>query len=384
MKFQILRTDVNYLKNYLKDKVKVDKIVVDFLAEKSNIIPILVEDVPTPVALILKQEMLSIGSDAAISGTAISKRKENESLILLGASHNYKKLRIKLEQQPFGLKKLGEEISDAVQNYERSYRIHTKIMGILNITPDSFYDGGVYNSKEKIKKDIRKFEKYSDIIDVGAESSRPGSDPVSIDDERNRLSDFFENFKIRIPISLDTYKFETFQKYSNRVSYLNDISAFSDERFYDYLPETDHKIIIMHMLGEPKTMQDDPHYDDVIDEISSFFDGKIEKMVKSGIDLDRIIIDPGIGFGKRYSDNIRILREIDGFKRFGTKILVGHSNKRYLRNILNNDYEDLREFGTMGISAYLILRHIDIIRVHNVRETWAVREACNAVACHSD
>ncbi len=372
MKIEILKTDIPYIKDYLKNVVKVDRIVEWYMAKKGDIIPILIKDIPTHVSLILKQEMLSIGSDAAISSSSIMERKKRENVLLLGAPHIYRKLLIKLKQQPFGLKELSEKIVDSIKNFEKFYTAKTKIMGILNLTPDSFYDGGKYINKNILKKRIDELGKYANIIDVGGESSRPGSEKISVEEEIKRLTPFFEIYKGKLPISLDTYKFEVFEKFHKKVQFLNDITALSDERMIELLKDTDHKIIIMHMKGKPKTMQKNPYYNDVIMDLLQFFEKKLNKLVKMGIDTQRIIIDPGIGFGKRYEDNIRILREIDAFKMFGTEILIGHSNKSFFKKIYGKKYEDFRELGTLGISAYLIGKKINYIRVHDVKAHYAI------------
>ncbi|MCD6580037.1 dihydropteroate synthase [bacterium] len=379
MKIQILKTDITHIKDELKDIIKVDDIVMWYMAKKSDIVPILIKDVPTHVSLILKQEMLSIGSDAAISSNSIMKRKAKENILLLGAPHIYRKLAIKLKQQSFGLKELSEKILTSVKNYEKFYEVKTKIMGILNLTPDSFYDGGQYMTKEPLKQRISELEKYSSVIDIGGESSRPGSDTISVEEEIKRLKPFFKSYNGKLPISLDTYKYEVFKKFQKKVKFLNDITALSDERMLPLLKDTKHKIIIMHMKGSPKTMQRAPYYKDVINELLEFFEKKINYIIKNGINAKRIIIDPGIGFGKRYKDNLRILREIEALKMFGVNILIGHSNKSLFKDIYKNEYGALRGFGTLGISTYLIEKKINYIRVHDVKAHRALLKTLQAI-----
>ncbi len=380
MKYQILKAGLEDIRHLLRDRIKVDEEVVDYMSLKAVAFPIWVKCVPTPIALILKQEMLSIGADAAIPSTSVSKRNECEDILLLGSLHHYKKLNNKLKWQVMGLSDLGEQILSSSEHFAAAYYRKTDIMGVLNLTPDSFYDGGESTSVEKMKEKVLEIEKSADIIDIGAESSRPGSAPVSAQDQIARLTPFFEIKKrFEIPVSLDTRDHEVFRHFKDRIDILNDISGVSDPATAELLGETEHDVVIMHMKGTPEDMQDKPEYDDVIDEILNYFEQKLLFFEKLNVRASRIILDPGIGFGKKYEDNIRILKQIDAFKQFGSRIMIGHSNKSFMKDIYKEKYEEKRELGTLGIAAYLFMKKIDIIRVHDTFSVRSIFQALNAL-----
>ncbi len=376
MKFRVLSGQPGFFEELLARKINVDGVVSAYLASKTQTVPVYLTEVPTHVCLILKQEMLSLGADAAIPASAIMERKENDCALLLGNPTQYSKLAAKLADQPFGLKKLGIEIEKAVKNCLAPSE-GTKIMGILNITPDSFYDGGKSFDKTTVAARVAELEMHSDIIDVGAESSRPGSDPVPAKEEIARLELFFGNIRTEKKISLDTSKFEVFENFLDKVDIINDISGLADHRFIELLSTTAHDMVLMHMKGTPKTMQDNPVYEDVVSEIMDFFESRLEALAKKNIPESRVILDPGIGFGKRFEDNIAILKQIDSFRGFGARVLVGHSNKSFLKNVLGKDYNGMRIDATLGLSAYLALKKVDILRVHEADRTVAALRALN-------
>ena len=245
-----------------------------------------------------------------------------------------------------------------------------KIMGILNITSDSFYDGtdeiSLENNESRLNKIIS-----SDIIDVGCESSRPGSSPVPLDVEISRLSTFIplvKKYSDKI-FSIDTYKYEVAKiALENGFSVINDITAGSyDNKIYELASSSDSEIVLMHMQGTPKTMQDNPSYGNIIDDLLSFFENKVELALKSGIKEDKIIIDPGIGFGKTLNDNDLIVKNIGRLKEIGFRLLVGISRKSFLQ--FDNDDPKDRLPASLGVTALLADKGVDIVRVHDVSET---------------
>ncbi len=247
------------------------------------------------------------------------------------------------------------------------------IMGILNVTPDSFYDGGRYEQLElALERAQRMIEEGADIIDVGGESTRPGAEPVPLETELGRVVPVIREIRKRFPnviISVDTYKSAVAEEALRAgADIVNDISGLGfDPRMAEVVADFNAYVVIMHIKGTPKNMQVNPVYDDVIGEIMEFFRRRIEIAVEKGVSRDRIILDPGIGFGKKLHHNLRILNEIDRFKEeFGLPLLVGASRKSMIGMVLGIKSPEDRLEGTLAISAYCATKSVDIIRVHDV------------------
>jgi len=244
-------------------------------------------------------------------------------------------------------------------------------MGILNLTPDSFYDGNPNFNSNVLKEKLQSF-KYADIIDVGAESTRPFSDSVTIDEEINRLSMFMDiKDSINTKLSIDSYKPQVI-KYAldNGFDIINDISGGGKDNANIMLAsEYNVPIIIMHMQGNPKTMQLEPKYDNVIDDIINFFENKIDIM-KNEFQLkdEQIIVDPGIGFGKAKKDNYLILDNINKFKSLGFPVLIGISRKSFLA--VGDDKPEDRKLASLAAQSIAISNGADCIRTHDIEETY--------------
>ena len=246
-------------------------------------------------------------------------------------------------------------------------------MGILNLTPDSFYDGNPNINSNFIKDKLETY-KYADIIDVGAESTRPFSDAISINEEINRLSIFMDiKDSINKTLSIDSYKPEVI-KYAlnNGFDIINDISGGGDDNANIKLAsEYNVPIIIMHMQGKPKTMQLEPKYDNVIDDIISFFEHKIDIMKnKFQLKDEQIIIDPGIGFGKTKEDNYLILDNVTRFKSLGFSVLIGLSRKSFLA--VGDDKPGDRKSASLAAQMIAISNGADYIRTHDIEETYKI------------
>ena len=261
--------------------------------------------------------------------------------------------------------------------------IKTEIMGVLNITPDSFYDGSS-NSISNLQYIINKIGsfKYADIIDVGCESSRPGSNSISLKEEFQRLKILdgldFDN-KI---LSIDSYKPEIIEYcLNNHFSMINDISG-GGENFLNInlAKKYSAKIVLMHMLGRPKNMQDKPKYINIIDELNHFFSLRIDYAMSIGMNIDDIIIDPGIGFGKTVEHNDLIIMNLKEFKHFKCKILLGVSRKSFLS--VDNDSPKERLFQTIGANALSAFNGADILRVHDVHETYKMLKITDRIKIH--
>ncbi len=262
----------------------------------------------------------------------------------------------------------------------------TKIMGILNVTPDSFYDGGRYADVRKAVERAIEMSRYADIIDVGGESSRPGSEQISAEDELERVIPVIREISKKIDtnitkISVDTTKAIVAEEAINAgATIVNDISALRfDEKMADIVRKYNVNVVLMHMKGMPKTMQLNPHYDNVIDEILSFLKERLNFAVACGIKKKKIIIDPGIGFGKRVEDNLNIIKNLDKFKILNCPILTGTSRKSFIGVLSDNIPPEERLEGTIASVVICLMNGADIVRVHDVKEIWKAIKITDAL-----
>jgi dihydropteroate synthase len=254
----------------------------------------------------------------------------------------------------------------------------TLIMGILNITPDSFYDGGRnFDRNKAIEKAYELQKDGADIIDIGGESTRPGAEPVSLPEEIDRVCPVIEAItkNIDIPISIDTYKSEVAEEALKLgASIVNDISGLNfDEKMAGVVSRHKSYIILMHIKGTPKNMQIDPYYDNLTEEIYSYLEKSKRKAAASGIEEKKIIIDPGIGFGKTLEDNYRIINNINYFKKMGCPVLIGLSRKSLIKKLYDKPHDSL--FATIALNSVSAVFGADIIRVHDVKEHYLALKA---------
>jgi dihydropteroate synthase len=245
-------------------------------------------------------------------------------------------------------------------------------MGILNITPDSFSDGGkYYNLDNAIEYALELVNQGVDIIDVGGESTRPGAKAISLKDEINRVVPVIKGIRSvsSIPISIDTYKSEVAKKaLDSGANIINDISGLNfDSKMIDIVKEYSVPLVIMHIKGTPQNMQVNPHYDNIIDEIISYFEKRINLCLDYGIPKTHIILDPGIGFGKQLNDNFILIRKLNLFAELGYPILIGPSRKSFIGLTLDLPVNDRLE-GTSAAITASIMNGARIIRVHDVLE----------------
>jgi dihydropteroate synthase len=249
------------------------------------------------------------------------------------------------------------------------------VMGILNVTPDSFSDGGEFLDAEKaVAHGLKMEHDGADIIDIGGESSRPGAEPIPEDIELDRVLPVIDEIrsKSQIPISIDTYKATVAQAAIEAgADIVNDISAL---RFDDKMPEVAAAmkvpVVLMHMKGMPRNMQESPSYQHCIEELQEFFLERIEFCHNNGIDKSKLILDPGIGFGKRLTDNIEILTHLNVFKNFSLPVLIGLSRKSFIKSLYpRNATAETRLGGSVAGAVLAIQRGADIVRVHDVAET---------------
>ena len=249
----------------------------------------------------------------------------------------------------------------------------TLIMGILNLTPDSFSDGGQFNSIQKaLDYTMSMIEAGADIIDIGGESTRPGSKPISFVEEIERTIPVIEEIRkiSDCTISIDSYKSEVVEAALNvNANIVNDISGLTyDNKMAKLISDKKSPLILMHMKGKPLDMQKNPIYDDLISEICNFFSNQIFFANSVGIDSSKIILDPGIGFGKTIEDNFEIIRELKQIRAMGFPVLIGPSRKSFIGDTLNLPTDDRIE-GTMATITAGLLNGANIVRVHDIKET---------------
>ena len=245
------------------------------------------------------------------------------------------------------------------------------IMGVLNLTPDSFSDGGKFNSKKKgIDHALKMFQSGANIIDVGGESTRPGSNAINIKLEWSRIEKIIKSISKKIPLSLDTRKSEIMEKgIKLGIKMINDVSGLSyDAKTIDILKKYKIPLVIQHTQGIPENMQNHPRYENELLDIYDFFEKKIKFLRSIGIKHSKIIIDPGIGFGKNLKHNMNLISNISIFHSLGFPILVGNSRKRFIKQISGKNDTKSRIGGTVASSIYLMSQGIQILRIHDVNE----------------
>jgi len=256
-------------------------------------------------------------------------------------------------------------------------------MGVLNVTPDSFSDGGTFDRLDAaLKQANRMIEDGADVVDIGGESTRPGAQTVTADEELNRVIPVIEKLHQQHPqqlISIDTQKPAVMeQAVAAGAGLINDVNALQMDGAVEVAADAQVPVCLMHMQGIPESMQDDPRYDDVVQVVLDFFQRRVDACLDAGIQEKHIILDPGIGFGKTLAHNIRLLQNIDVFKHMGFPVLIGVSRKSMIGQILDKPV-DARLYGSLAAAQFAYLRGADIFRVHDVAATRDVLQTCAAL-----
>jgi len=345
-------------------------------------------------ANILKQEALSIGGEAAISRGVWDLKTRETDVLLMGTLKHHRLLVEKLKVQPFGLRDLAAELHEAMERYCPHPRTmtwkgntleigkRTLIMGVINVTPDSFSDGGEHlDSDEAARRGNHMVIQGADVLDVGGESTRPGSQPVSTQKELERIVPVIEALarKVAVPISVDTYKPAVARKALEMgASMVNDVTGLRDPEMIKLVAEHDVPVIIMHMKGEPASMQKNPTYEDVMGEIISYLRKAVNRAVEGGVDREKIFVDPGIGFGKKLVHNLEILRRLGELRVLGVPVLVGPSRKSFLGQVLDLPVGERLE-GTLAATALCAWNGADMLRVHDVKEAVRAAKVADAI-----
>ena len=280
-------------------------------------------------------------------------------------------------------------VSDAVwrcRDHEFPLGERTLVMGIVNVTPDSFSDGGQHaGPDDAIAHGLRLADEGADILDVGGESTRPGSDPVPVDEELERILPVVAGLREAAPagvaLSVDTRRPQVAQAAIDAgASIVNDVTAAADPAMLGVARGAGAGLVLMHMLGEPKTMQDDPTYVDVVAEVRDFLARRLGAAVAAGLERDRLCVDPGIGFGKTLAHNLALLHDIEAFEQLRVPVLVGASRKGFIGQLTGVDGPAERVEGTAGAVAWCAAHGVDVVRVHDVLQMARVVRVVDAIA----
>ncbi|OPL14879.1 MAG: hypothetical protein AVO39_08495 [delta proteobacterium MLS_D] len=358
---------------------------------------IVVEGLRCKVANIMKQEMLSLGGDVAVARDSVACTVELTDALVTGTRKQVDRFIEKLASQPFGLRDISRDMQLLLERSERTDFVlttprrtislgdRTLVMGIINMTPDSFSDGGKYGSvDEAVEAALRMEEEGADLIDVGGESTRPGAGSLPVADELNRVIPLVRALASRsgIPVSVDTTKKAVAEAaVGEGAELINDISALRfDPGMAPFAASAGVPVILMHMRGTPETMQrGDLEYESLQGELINFFEVRKEAAMQAGIDEENIVFDPGIGFGKTGADNCTLIRTLDDFKCLGRPLLVGPSRKSFIGNITGGAPEERLE-GTAAAVTAAVLAGAHIVRVHDVGFMRRVVDMADAIA----
>ena len=345
-------------------------------------------------ANVIKQETLAVGADAAIPYSVLNLEDKIVDIVIMATVKQYRKLAEKLENQFFNLKKIGHEILKIIENYEhpsaeflvRGRKIEIKdfmIMGILNVTPDSFSDGGKFYGDVAIAVERAMESEGASIIDIGGESSRPGAESLSEEEEIRRVIPVIKKLRAKTKslISCDTSRYSVAKAaLEEGADIINDIYALRrDEKLIKLIADTGCGLVLMHMKGSPENMQKNPFYHDVIGEISEFFRERIDVAVENGVNIQSIIIDPGIGFGKRVIDNLEIISRLREFTCYALPILLGTSRKSFIGKISNETNPEKRLPGTIASCVAGYYGGAKIFRVHDVKDVFQALKVASSI-----
>lgn len=378
------------------DRIGVDPAGVRIMAPKQLHYNLKLEGLKPAQANILKQDMLSIGGEAAVAKGAASCSVASTGALVSGTQRQFDTLIDKLNGQCLGLGEAAEAMRKAIENRGRSvYELKgargpftigpaTLIMGILNVTPDSFSDGGRFTDPGRaLERALEMAAEGADWIDIGGESTRPGAEPVDAIEEMRRVVPVIEALAGKgLTVSIDTTKASVAEAAIGAgASIVNDVSALSfDPDMAGVVAGGGVPLILMHMRGTPKTMQLDTAYGDLMSEVYGYLHSRLEFASRMGIDPESIIVDPGLGFGKSVEGNLELLARLREFKSLGRPVLVGPSRKSFIGKTLNAAGPDERLAGTIAACALAASNGAAILRVHDVKEARRAAAIADAVA----
>lgn len=375
-------------------EIGVDPCGINVMLPKASAFLIRLNALNYAAANILKQETLSLGADTAVARGALTGKTPKTDALIIARLSQLSLLADKLKHQPFGLDKLGQELTENIKNFAKdNFKLSlrncsldlgkkTHIMGIINLTPDSSSGDGLYNNPDlALKKAEEMADNGADIIDLGGESSRPGAKSVPIKEELRRVIPVIKLLKkkIKVPLSIDTTKAQVAKEaLETGAQMINDISGLRNKQMIKVAAKYRAAVVIMHMLGKPANMQKIIAYRSLIEDIAGYLKKSIELAQTGGIAADKIIIDPGIGFGKKPEHNLEIIRQLADFKVLGKPILIGPSRKSFIGKVLGIGLEE-RINGTLAACVMASQRGANILRVHDVREVSQCLKMANAI-----
>lgn len=351
---------------------------------KSSIIPIKLLQVRTPAANIIKQEILAVGGDCAVNAGCINCASDYTDVLLLGTRKHYNILIAKLKVMTyFGLPKVYQELTDffnkqhmvtVLADGRRLTYEHLVVMGILNITPDSFYAGSrLDNLQRAVQKAGQMLAEGAEILDIGGESTRPGSDEVKPDEECARVVPVIKAIKEAHPnsiISVDTYHSVTAEKaIMAGADIINDVTGLTYDPMMEKIAlQYKTPVILMHMRGTPKNMQQLTEYNNVSEDVHQYLGEQVTRLVEKGLERDKIIIDPGIGFAKNVEQNLALMHRLDELSSLKCPVLLAASRKSTIGSVLGDLPVEERLFGTVATSCQAVYAGAQMIRVHDVKE----------------
>ena len=378
------------------ESIGVHKASLPIFANKNQILPLKLLQVRTPAANIIKQEMLAAGGDAAVPTGCVLNKDKYSDVLLLGTRKHYNLLLKKLELMPyFGMDKVKAEL-EAVLNEEKLQTVladgrvlnydKVLIMGILNITPDSFYENSRATIEEVVAKAGQMLADGADILDIGGESTRPGSEAVAAEEEQARVLPVIEALRKAYPeavLSIDTYRASTARlAIEAGADIINDISSMeADAEMIDVVCETKSPIILMHMRGTPKNMQTQCEYKNVVEEVAVYLAERAEILRERGVGADKIILDPGIGFAKNAEQNLKLMRDLYALTSFGYPVLLAASRKGTVGKVLGDLPAEERLEGTIATSCQAVYAGANMVRVHDVKENLRAVRMLEAILC---
>ena len=366
MKIKKLSHEID-VRTYLK-KINVDAGGVNILSKKAKLHLISIEDMHVGAANILKQDALSVGADLAVPrGTVIAKELRVDTL-LIASTRQLEKLAKKELAQPFGLKELAKKLKSITQMQKPK---RAKVMGVINANDDSFYSGSRFHGKDAMAMIEQMIADGADIIDIGAVSSRPNAPVVSTEEELERIRPILalikkEKLFEQVVLSIDSFEPVVVKEaLDSGFGIVNDITGLQNDEVCSLTAQYGASAVIMHMQGTPQTMQNNPAYCDVLEDVYSFFEERIAKAERFGI--KDIILDVGIGFGKRLEDNLMLIKHLEHFLTLEKELLVGASRKSMIDAIFPSQTEQ-RLAGTLALHLKAFQNGASILRVHDVYE----------------
>ena len=365
-------------------RIGADPYGIASMAPKMRHLNILLEGLACKAANIIKQEMLSLGGDVAVARGSVDCSVDRTDAIVMGTRKQVNRFAEKISRQPFGLRKMSKDIKAFLSNLDRDIFTlktprreiklgeRTLLMGIVNVTPDSFSDGGSFaNAEEAVRHGLRLEEDGADILDVGGESSRPGADPVPLEEEIGRVIPVVRELSrnAKVPVSVDTMKSEVARAALEAgAEIVNDISAMRfDKEMADTVARYGAAVVLMHMRGTPRDMQRrDLSYPDLFAEIIAHLGESVGRAQAAGVDFEKIMVDPGIGFGKSAEDNLRLIKYLAEFKVLGRPILIGTSRKAFIGRVTGGEPKERRE-GTAATVTAAVMNGAHVVRIHDVK-----------------